>query len=183
VDLRTLLSDALSGHRLSPAEGRWLMAADGRDVLAVAAAADEAREQRVGDRVTYVRNQNLHVTNVCKNLCGFCGFGRPRGAPGTYLFGKEEVQRKARLAHALEWLLTWTADLARASASTAATRNPDFADAIATLAPRMARVPLFRYHRSLLEQRALLVHALQPRLVAETLLIDYRNLFTPGTRP
>ncbi len=97
------------------------------------------------------------------------------------LGGRDE--RKARLAHALEWLLAWTADLARASASTAATRNPDFADAIAILAPRMARVPLFRYHRSLLEQRALLVHALQPRLVAETLLIDYRNLFTPGTRP
>ena len=28
------------------------------------------REHRVGDTVTYVRNQNLHVTNICKNLCG-----------------------------------------------------------------------------------------------------------------
>jgi len=29
------------------------------------------RERRAGDIVTYVRNQNLHVTNICKNLCGF----------------------------------------------------------------------------------------------------------------
>jgi hypothetical protein len=41
----------------------------------------------------------------------------------------------------------------------------------------VAAIPLFRYHRSLLEQRALLAHPLQPRLVAEALLIDYRALF------
>lgn len=98
MDLRGLLADTVAGHRLTVAEGLRLMGATGRDVLAIASAADEVREQRVGDRVTYVRNQNLHVTNVCKNLCGFCGFGRPKGAPGTYLFGREEVQQRARLA-------------------------------------------------------------------------------------
>jgi hypothetical protein len=41
----------------------------------------------------------------------------------------------------------------------------------------VAALPLFRYHRSLLEQRALLAHPLTPRLVAEALLIDYRTLF------
>ena len=51
-------------------------------------------------------------------------------------------------------------------------------DALAALAPRVARVPLFRYHQSLLRQRALLAHPLQPRLVAEALLIDYRDLFS-----
>jgi FO synthase subunit 2 len=98
VDLGVLLADTLAGHRLTPSEGRRLIRATGRDVLAIAAAADEAREDRVGNRVTYVRNQNLHVTNVCKNLCGFCGFGRARGAPGTYLHGRDEVQRRARQA-------------------------------------------------------------------------------------
>lgn len=98
TDLATLLSDTLAGHRLTEAEGRLLLDATGRDVLAIGAAADELREERVGDRVTYVKNQNLHVTNICKNVCGFCGFGRSPGAPGTYLFGREEVQRKARLA-------------------------------------------------------------------------------------
>jgi hypothetical protein len=41
----------------------------------------------------------------------------------------------------------------------------------------VAPIALFRYHRSLLGQRALLVHPLQPRLVAEALLIDYKALF------
>jgi len=32
----------------------------------------------------------------------------------------------------------------------------------------------------LLRQRALLAHPLQPRLVAEALLLDYRALFAPA---
>lgn len=112
---------------------------------------------------------------------------RPDTLSPVQLAGRIELggrdERKPRLAHAIEWLLAWTADLARAASGAAAARNPDFAAVIAGLAPRMARVGLFRYHRTLLEQRALLVHPLQPRLVAETLLIDYRNLFPPGTRP
>ena len=43
---------------------------------------------------------------------------------------------------------------------------------------RVARPALFRYYQKLLAQRALLGHPLQPRLVAEALLFDYRTLFT-----
>ena len=45
------------------------------------------------------------------------------------------------------------------------------------MAARVAPIALFRYHRSLLLQRAMQAHPLQPRLVAETLLLDYRALF------
>jgi DNA polymerase-3 subunit delta' len=89
--------------------------------------------------------------------------------------GKNE--RKARLAHAVEWLLAWTADLARLQAGDQARLNPDAATALARLAPQVAPVPLFRYHRFLLMQRALLAHPLSPRLVAEAMLIDYAALF------
>jgi hypothetical protein len=41
----------------------------------------------------------------------------------------------------------------------------------------VARISLFRYHRQVLEQRTLLGHPLQPRLVAEALLADYCALF------
>ncbi|HVF62933.1 MAG TPA: DNA polymerase III subunit delta' [Casimicrobiaceae bacterium] len=85
--------------------------------------------------------------------------------------------RKERLHRAIDWLLAWTADLARVVAGGEATRNADFARALATLAPRVATIDLFRYHREVLEQRALIAHPLQPRLVAESLLIDYRALF------
>ena len=69
------------------------------------------------------------------------------------------------------------ADLARVAAGGAPQRNPDHATALRALAPTVAPVALFRYHRSLLAQRALVAHPLVPRLVAETILIRYRELF------
>jgi 5-amino-6-(D-ribitylamino)uracil---L-tyrosine 4-hydroxyphenyl transferase len=97
--ISALLSDVLAGHRLSEPEALLLMNSRGRDVFVIAAAADEMRERRVGDVVTYVRNQNLHVTNICKNLCGFCGFGRSAGDEGAYYCDKAGIQTQARLAY------------------------------------------------------------------------------------
>lgn len=85
--------------------------------------------------------------------------------------------RKDRLGAAIEWLLDWVCDLARVAAGGRSSRNPDFEEALEALARRVARVSLFRYHRSLLRQRALLARPLQPRLVAEALLIEYRLIF------
>lgn len=85
--------------------------------------------------------------------------------------------RRARLTWAIDWLIGWTADLARVVSGGSPRQNPDASRALAALARRVARAPLFRYHRSLLQQRALVAHPLVPRLVAEALLIDYRGLF------
>ncbi|CAG0986957.1 DNA polymerase III subunit delta' [Burkholderiales bacterium] len=89
--------------------------------------------------------------------------------------GKDE--RRPRLAVAVDALARWTADLARVSAGGAPQRLPVHAAALASLAPKVARIGLCRYHRSVLVQRARLAHPLQPRLVAEALLADYRALF------
>ena len=85
--------------------------------------------------------------------------------------------RRERLARAVDWLLGWTADIARIAAGGTVRQNPDFASQLQQLAGRTAPILLFRYHEWLLQQRALLVHPLQPRLVAEAALIDYRALF------
>jgi hypothetical protein len=84
------------------------------------------------------------------------------------------------LAAAVYWLLTWTADLASVVSGGPPRFHPQARDALAALATRVAPVPLFRYYQSLLQQRALLSHPLAPRLVAEALLIDYRDLFIRG---
>ena len=63
------------------------------------------------------------------------------------------------------------------AAGSDARHNPDYAPALAALAARVAPIPAFRYHQALIQQRVLLAHPLQPRLVAEALLIDYRALF------
>jgi len=98
MDLGTIIRDAENGKRLTEEEALTLLNARGRDVLAIAAAADRIRERKAGNVVTYVRNQNLHVSNICKNLCGFCGFGRRAGDPGAYCMDKAGIQAQARLA-------------------------------------------------------------------------------------
>ncbi len=96
--LHDLLDDTLAGHRLTEEEAVRLLKTRGRDVWDITAAADEIREDRVGDTVTYVRNQNIHVTNICKNLCGFCGFGRRADDPGAFCDDLDAVREKARAA-------------------------------------------------------------------------------------
>jgi DNA polymerase-3 subunit delta' len=86
-------------------------------------------------------------------------------------------ERKQRLGLAIDLLGAWTADLARVAAGGTPLRNPDFAAALTALATAVAPIPLFRYHQSLSRHRALVAHPLQGRLVAEALLIGYRELF------
>jgi FO synthase subunit 2 len=97
-DISTLLNDVLGGHRLTEVEATRLLEMRDRDVFKIASVADELRERRVGNIVTYVKNQNLHVTNICKNLCGFCGFGRRAEDEGAYCNDKVAIQEKVRLA-------------------------------------------------------------------------------------
>jgi 5-amino-6-(D-ribitylamino)uracil---L-tyrosine 4-hydroxyphenyl transferase len=92
-----LLWDVIGGHRLTEKEAASLLDARGRSLLRILRAADEVREERAGTVVTYVRNQNIHITNICKNLCGFCGFGRRAGDPGAFRDDGEALERKARL--------------------------------------------------------------------------------------
>jgi DNA polymerase-3 subunit delta' len=91
-------------------------------------------------------------------------------------------ERRGRLASAVDWLLAWSVDLARATAGAPPARNPDFAGPLGALAGKVARISLSRYHRSLLERRTLLNHPLAPRLVAEAMLLDYQALFTDASR-
>jgi 5-amino-6-(D-ribitylamino)uracil---L-tyrosine 4-hydroxyphenyl transferase len=97
--VQALVSDVFGGYRLTARDAEFLLSAKGRDVWRITAAADEMRERQVGNTVTYVRNQNLHVTNICKNLCGFCGFGRKATDEGAYCHDKAGIQAQARLAY------------------------------------------------------------------------------------
>jgi FO synthase subunit 2 len=96
--LRVLLTDANTSHRLTEEEALLLFRTQGRDVWDVAAAADIGRQEKVGDVVTYVRNQNINVTNLCVNSCGFCGFSKKPGDAGIYFHNKDEIRKKAALA-------------------------------------------------------------------------------------
>jgi DNA polymerase III subunit delta' len=85
--------------------------------------------------------------------------------------------RKVLLGAAIDWLTAWCTDLAATQAGGAVLQSRDYAAALASLAPTVAPLPLFRYHRVLLQERAQIAHPLQPRLVAEALLFEYQRLF------
>ena len=108
-------------------------------------------------------------------------FARPSALSAVTLGARiDALPREARkdgLAALIGWLAGWCDDLARVRFGGEPLQNGDMKAELGALAGSVAPIALFRYHRALLHARALLGHPLQPRLVAEALLIDYRDLF------
>lgn len=103
--LATLLDDIAAGHRLSTADALSLFNVKGREIWDIARVADMIREKKTGNEVTYVRNQNINVTNCCINSCGFCGYSRKPGDSDVYYYDKQIIQEKVKEAtrrHATE---------------------------------------------------------------------------------
>ncbi len=98
MKLKPLLEDITEGYRISEEEAVVLLKTRDRDLFGILATADRIREERAGSEVSYVRNQNIHITNICKNLCGFCGFGRRAGDEGAYCDDRETILKKVGLA-------------------------------------------------------------------------------------
>ncbi len=93
-----ILDDVLDGHRLTPEDAYALFSLNDRRVWNVAEAADWKRSRCIGEIVTYVRNQNINVTNLCINSCGFCGFSRKPGDGDVYYHDSDMVRKKTREA-------------------------------------------------------------------------------------
>lgn len=93
-----ILDAALAGRELTQAEGKTLFEAEGADLAAVLHTADAVRQQRVGDRVTFVVVRNINFTNVCYMACQFCNFGVRKDAAGAEWLPLDEVARRAEEA-------------------------------------------------------------------------------------
>ena len=96
--IKEILAGARAGDRLTEGEALTLLSAKGREIFDICRAADELREEKVGPTVTFVRNQNIHLTNICKNLCGFCAFGRRVTDEGAFCDDPETLRNKVRQA-------------------------------------------------------------------------------------
>jgi len=62
------------------------------------AAADELREELVGERVTFVINRNINFTNICVVGCAFCGFGQGRRSPDAYHVRRDDFVERVQEA-------------------------------------------------------------------------------------
>ncbi|MCW2678945.1 MAG: Radical domain protein [Frankiales bacterium] len=80
---------------LTTAQALALITADGADLEAVCALADDVRRDTVGDDVTYVVNRNINFTNVCYTGCRFCAFAQRRTDADAYSLSLEEVGQRA----------------------------------------------------------------------------------------
>jgi FO synthase len=93
-----ILAGVLMGHEPGIDELAVLFSARGREVAAVADAADELRRYACGDVVTFVVNRNINYTNICTFKCKFCAFSKGplslnlRGDP--YLLEVDEITRR-----------------------------------------------------------------------------------------
>ncbi|GAB4339276.1 MAG: aminofutalosine synthase MqnE [Candidatus Abyssubacteria bacterium] len=85
------------------ADGVPLDAGDGlrlyqsHDILAIGHMANIVRERKNSDIAYYVVNLHINYSNVCKNQCRFCAFGRKDPAEdGAYEMTLEEIMDRAR---------------------------------------------------------------------------------------
>ncbi len=90
------------GQELSAEELTALFAEQRPEVIEeMRAAADQLRDDLVGETVTFVVNRNINVSNVCTVGCAFCGFGQGKRSPDAYEHSEEDFSQ--RIAGALEF--------------------------------------------------------------------------------
>jgi FO synthase len=103
-EIERILSTFAHGGMLDEVGITALFDARGKDFAAVCHAADRLRQERVGDRVTYVVNRNINYTNICTYGCKFCAFSKGRHNLGhrdrPYDLGLDEISERVREAWA-----------------------------------------------------------------------------------
>ncbi len=96
--IRAIITAARAGHALIEKDIVRLFSVEGRDLDEVIAAADQLRQESVGDAVTYVVNRNINYTNICLYHCGFCAFSKGQGSKDlrgpAYNLDLDEVARR-----------------------------------------------------------------------------------------
>ena len=97
-EVRPLLAKALAGGELTATEAERLFQADGPDLMALLATANHVRQQRVGNRASFVTTRNINFTNVCYMGCRFCNFSKRREDVGAEWLTPEQVADRAEEA-------------------------------------------------------------------------------------
>ena len=97
---------------------------------------------------------------------------------GAWVEGGGKTEKRERFRDLLQWLADWTSDWSRARANLFPAVYRDQYDALTQLATKLPLADALRYHRQLLRKRYLPDTTLSARLQCESLLLDYRALFS-----
>jgi len=98
-EVRSALRQAERDARaLTEEQGIALMTADGAELDAITAFADELRRDVVGEDITYVVNRNINFTNVCYTGCRFCAFAQRAADADAYTLSVDDIESRVREA-------------------------------------------------------------------------------------
>jgi len=99
-ELSGLYDQVVAGERISEADALRLF--ESKDLNAVGAIADFARQKRVGNRASYILNRYINYSNYCILSCQFCSFARKKRDADGFQLSVGEIVQKAREALKLD---------------------------------------------------------------------------------
>src|SRR3954470_13240048 len=95
-ELRPFHDKIVAGQRLSEADALQLFQT--KDINALGALADLAKQRKVGNRATYIVNAYINYSNYCILSCQFCAFARKKRDADGFQLSVDEIVDKARAA-------------------------------------------------------------------------------------
>ena len=95
-DLRDLYDKVAAGDRISEADALRLF--ESKDLNAIGAIADLARQKKVGNHASYIVNRYVNYSNYCILSCQFCSFARKKRDADGFELTIDEIVQKAREA-------------------------------------------------------------------------------------
>lgn len=98
-ELRDIYDKVVADERISEADALRLF--ESKDLNAVGAIADFARQRKVGERASYIVNRYINYSNYCILSCQFCAFARKKRDADGFQLTTEEIVEKAREALSL----------------------------------------------------------------------------------
>jgi aminodeoxyfutalosine synthase len=95
-ELRDIYDKVVAGERISEADALRLF--ESKDLNALGAIADFARQKKVGNRASFIINRYINYSNYCILSCQFCSFARKKRDADGFQLSVEEIVAKAREA-------------------------------------------------------------------------------------
>ncbi|MGC1403102.1 MAG: aminofutalosine synthase MqnE [Thermodesulfobacteriota bacterium] len=92
--LRVIGKKILNQARLDEKDGLALY--ETYDLLGLGMLANHVREKKNGNRAYYIINQHINYSNICRNRCRFCAFGKDADDPGAYQMSLDDIEAKVR---------------------------------------------------------------------------------------
>lgn len=93
-ELKDLYDRVAAGERISETDALRLF--ECKDLNAVGAIADLARQRRVGNRASFILNRYINYSNYCILSCQFCSFARKKRDADGFQLTLDEIVQKAK---------------------------------------------------------------------------------------